>query len=348
MRIKFLSKVAPAAEFARHVPPDYPHEIIFDVHARQYDALVVYDDLPKEHSREELACPPEMTLHIATEPSAIKCYGPDFLAQFGTLVSSREAWATRGHPNVIHSQPGLRWFYGVANDGSHMLTYAELAALPAPSKTKSFSTVCSNKRMGHTLHKRRYDFTQAVKAELPELEIFGHGVRAVNDKAEALDTFKYHLAIENHLAPHHFTEKLTDSFLGFCLPFYVGAPNAGDYFPPESFIPLNIFEPEAAIETMRKAMNDGEYEKRLPAILEARRLVLEKYNLFHVIDTSFRRKPESMPDVGAGLIMDSGFRRNEGNEGSVIVSRHLARAHSPLTQARYWTSWAEGRVRNAY
>ena len=31
---------------------------------------------------------------------------------------------------------------------------------------------------------------------------------------------------------------------------------------------------------IRKAMEDGEYEKRLPAIREARRLVLEKYNMF--------------------------------------------------------------------
>lgn len=39
-------------------------------------------------------------------------------------------------------------------------------------------------------------------------------------------------------------------------------------------------QPAKALEIIRKAMEDGEYEKRLPAIREARRLVLEKYNMF--------------------------------------------------------------------
>jgi hypothetical protein len=134
--------------------------------------------------------------------------------------------------------------------------------------------------------------------------------------------------------------------LGFCLPFYVGAPNAQDYFPPESFIPLDIFAPKGAIATRAAAMANGEYEKRLPAIQEARRLVLEKYNLFAVIDSSLSRRRESIVRPIPTPAMDSGFRRNEGGGKGVIMSRHLARAQSPLTQARYWTSWAEGRVRN--
>ena len=64
----------------------------------------------------------------------------------------------------------------------------------------------------------------------------------MNDKAEALSPFRYHPAVEKcRVAPHPTSpEKLTDCFLGRCLRPGVGAPNAADYFPEDSFIPLDI------------------------------------------------------------------------------------------------------------
>ncbi|MFN3875524.1 MAG: hypothetical protein ACK4L7_06395, partial [Flavobacteriales bacterium] len=38
------------------------------------------------------------------------------------------------------------------------------------------------------------------------------------------------------------------------LPFYYGCPNVEDYFPPESFIRIDIREPEAALAAMRAAL----------------------------------------------------------------------------------------------
>jgi hypothetical protein len=67
------------------------------------------------------------------------------------------------------------------------------------------------------------------------------------------------------------------------LPFYCGCPNAAEYFPPESFIPLDIDDVAGSARRIRQAIADDEYSKRLPAILEARHLVLERYNLFAVL-----------------------------------------------------------------
>jgi hypothetical protein len=119
--------------------------------------------------------------------------------------------------------------------------------------------------------------------EMPELEVFGHGHRFIQSKVEALDPFRYHLAIENHFTPHHWTEKLADTFLGGCLPFYFGCPNVFDYFPEESLIPLDIRDFEQSLETIRQAIRYKAYETRLPAIHEARRLVLEEYALFPML-----------------------------------------------------------------
>ena len=144
--------------------------------------------------------------------------------------------------------------------------------------------------------KRRIEFDQ----ELEELEIFGHGVRPMRDKAEALDPYAYHLVIENHVGLHHVTEKLPDCFLGHCLPFYHGAPNAGEYFPKESFIPIDITDFARARDTIRFHLLNNEYKDRLPYILEARRRVLHEQNLFAIISNQIANQEESITTYTTG------------------------------------------------
>lgn len=179
---------------------------------------------------------------------------------------------------MIHRQAGLVWFYGNTDARG---TFDHLTAThEPPKKSADLSTVCSAKQMRHTLHSNRVAFTHALKAAIPEMEVFGQGVREIPDKADALDPFRYHLAIENHVAPHHWTEKLSDPFLGWCLPIYHGCPNAAGYFPEDSFIPIDILNYGAAKDRVLKAIRDDEYTRRLPAIREARRLALYEYATF--------------------------------------------------------------------
>lgn len=287
IRIKFMGKFKPGRDgegWLRMFPGREPVwgncRFIFDRDCRDYDWLVVYDELPSAAGErhplweEELACPPEHTLLMTVEPSTIKVYGSAYLRQFRWLLSTQEPWATGPHPGRLLEQPALIWFYA---DSAPRGDYDTLVRHVPLDKTRDISTVCSSKRQGHTLHRLRYDFTHALKARLPELDIYGRGVRPLSDKADALDSYRYHLAIENYAGPHHWTEKLADPFLGACMPFYHGCPNAADYFPPESFIPIDIHDLDTATETIQRAMRDKAYEKNLPAILESRRLVLEKY-----------------------------------------------------------------------
>ena len=86
------------------------------------------------------------------------------------------------------------------------------------------------------------------------------------------------------------TEKLPDAFLGFTLPFYHGAPNASDYFPKESFIPIDIGDYERSRDIIRFHLANNEYDDRLPYIIEARRRVLEEENLFAILARTIREK----------------------------------------------------------
>lgn len=310
IRVKFLGKFQPGRDgegWLKCFPGRQPRwgncEFIFDRDCRDYDWLVVYDDLPSVAGErhplwmEELACPPENTLLITVEPTSIKTYGRSYLQQFNWVLTTQEPWATGRHRGLIRQQPALIWFYA---DSSPRGDYDTLLRHVPLGKSADLSTVCSSKRQGHTLHRRRYDFTQALKAELPFMDIYGRGVRPVTDKAEALDPYRYHLAIENHLGPHHWTEKLADPFLGACMPVYYGCPNAEEYFPPESFTRIDIADVDAAAETIRRAIRDKMWERNLPAILESRRRVLEEYGpiatvvrLINERDAATHGRPES-------------------------------------------------------
>lgn len=265
----------------------------FDRELKEYDWLVAYDDLPSRKDSffrgisEKLACPKESTLLITTEPSSVKLYGASFLKQFGNILTSQESHVI-DLPSAIRSQPALRWYYGISKSSAR--DYDALKSAPRPTKDLMISTVCSSKQQAHTLHKKRYDFVQWLRGKIPELEVYGHGVRDIADKAEAIDPYRYHIAIENHICRHHWTEKLSDCFLGWSVPIYCGCPNAGDYFPEDSIIRIDIGKPDDALEIIRSAVTGDDFERRLPAVAEARRLVLEEYNLFAVISRIVRER----------------------------------------------------------
>lgn len=335
--VKFLdrnSRRAPPDPWVRQFPSGETVwgkcRFVFDPDARSYDWLTVYDDLPRESGSakgsEALACPREHTLLTTTEPSSIKQYGRRFVNQFGWVLTS-QAERALPHPGAIREQPALLWYYGLGRQ--RMISFDDLRDRPPLAKTRLISTVSSSKAQRHTLHHRRHAFTGELKALLPELDTFGRGVRAMNDKAEALTDYRYHVAVENFIGPHHWTEKLADSFLGCTLPFYFGCPNATDYFPEGSFIPIDIFDPPGAARIICAAMKDGEYEKRLPLILEARRRVLYEYNHFAVLARLIEQRHSPSAEVTPGV---------------TLLSRHALRAASPLTALEVAYEKVRGRL----
>ena len=331
LRIKFVAKEHGAGTldvFQRQLPgADLVWgdcQFLFDPDEPCYDWLVCYDDLaPLAGERfssrvERLACPREHTLFITVEPSSIKVYGKEFLEQFGVVLTSQEPWAI-GTNNVVFSQPALRWYYGAGQ--RKVRRFDAMQAERFERKPGVLSTVCSNKRHHCTLHARRYDFTMALAERFPFMEVYGRGVRPLDDKADAVAPYQYHLAMENHLAPHHWTEKLADTFLGMALPLYVGCPNVADYFPAESVIMLDVENVEASVSRIEQAIRDNEYARRRAAIGEARRRVLEQYNLFAVIARMIAEKHDSSLSLR--------------DTGELLYSRHAIRQQGVLHAFRF-------------
>ncbi len=319
IRVKVRSQV-PAAHWLHQFPRGEPAwgrcRFLFDADARDYDWLVVYDDVPRRagesraKAHEQLSCAAARTLLVTSEPSSIKIYGDDYTRQFGCVLTSQAPWALP-HRDRIYSQPALEWFYGI---GAHAVrSFDDIAAFSDDVKTRDLSMVFSPKSMRHTLHRRRHDFMRLMMRRLPDMDVYGRGARPLDDKAEALDAYRYHIAVENFIGPHHWTEKLADAFLGLTLPFYCGCPNATDYFPMQSFIPIDIRDPDGALRTMRAAIASDQYRKRLPYIIEARRRVLYQHNLFAVLAREIPPRHEATHTARAS---------------GTLYSRHALRARS--------------------
>jgi len=308
IRVKFLSRVKMpdlniGDSYLRRFPGFEPTlgacRFIFDRDCREYDWLAVYDDLPRDTPEEILACPRENTLLLTGEPSSITRYGKRFLAQFGHILTSQEPSAIE-HPNLIRRQAGLFWYYAGSDKRG---TYDELSAANPPEKTHGISCVCSTKAMRHTMHYQRFTFVQRLMhQDLPEIEVWGYGIRDLQNKADAIDPYRYHLAIENHSCDHHWTEKLADAFLGFSLPIYYGCTNLDEYFPPDSYIWIDIRNPDKALATIRQTLAEDPYEARLPAIIEARRRVLEEYATFPQLARLISERHAPRPAIQNGLI----------------------------------------------
>jgi hypothetical protein len=344
IRVKLLWKSVlrdGAASLLRRFPGGIPVwggcRFIFDPDERDYDWLVVYDDLPLRDPKkawnwiEPLPGSPAHSILVTAEPSSIKTYGKHFLAQFGHVLTSQEPWVIQ-HPNAIFSQPALLWFYGRTDERG---SYDRMRDHPPVNKSSVISTVCSSKQQKHTLHQTRYEFTQKLRLLIPEMDVFGHGVRPIEDKAEALDAYRYHLAIENHVCRHHWTEKLSDAFLGHCLPFYYGCPNANEYFPEESFISIDIHQVAESAERIKRAIRVNEYERRLSAIREARRLVLEEYGIFAVLSRLIEAR--HVPGTATA-----------GGTAQEIMNRHAVRRSSVGNTLSYLMEHAGIRTRHAF
>ena len=336
LRVKVLSSL-PAAVWLHQLPHNEPVwgncEFVFDRDAREYDWLLVYDDLParageaKKTTREALACPRAHTLLVTSEPSSVKIYGNDYTGQFGVVLTSQPEWALP-HPQRIFSQPALHWFYGMGS--REILPFDSMLANPPMEKSRGASMVYSPKAMRHTMHHHRARFMRWLVQHMPELDTFGRETpRLLDDKADCLRDYRYHIAIENFVGEHHWTEKLADPFLGLTLPFYYGCPNAEDYFPPDSFIRIDIHDPAGALDIIRKAIAGNEYDKRLPALIEARRRVMFEHNLFAVAAREIGRLHNSAARVEAG---------------AAILSRRALRLSSPAVALRDFVGKLRGRL----
>jgi hypothetical protein len=283
-----------------------------------FDGVVVYDGMLDPV---ELACPPDRSWFIAGEPPSIKLYDPGFLAQFHAVVTCH---TDTPHRRLLHIAQGYPWHAGVAKtpDGSRVsrLGFDELRAMARPPKTKLLSAVISDKAVTPG-HRQRRAFVDLLQRRFGDcIDVFGRGIRDIDDKADALLPYRFHVALENSAFADYWTEKLGDAFLCRAFPFYWGAPNLERYFPRAAFEPINIFDPEAAIGAIERRIEAGPDEAALDVAQER---MLTEYNIFPMI--AHLCTPSALRPAPLHLVPEARFRDSWRKRASRRLRRPFRR-----------------------
>ncbi|MGI6394062.1 MAG: glycosyltransferase family 10 domain-containing protein [bacterium] len=233
---------------------------------------------------ESVKCSPEKKVLITGEPESVKKYDKIFLSQFDTVITSNRLIKDL---HIIYSQQGLSWFVG----GKYQKEtkswkkefdkdYDELSLMKSVEKTKPISVMTSDKSFTKG-HIKRIEFVKKLKEYFGDkLDVFGIGFNEVEDKWDALSPYKYAVVVENSSYDDYWTEKLSDAYLSFCYPIYYGCKNIDRYFDKDAMMVIDINDFKGSVEKIEKAMSENYYERYYEKIIEARELVLNKYNIF--------------------------------------------------------------------
>ena len=242
------------------------------------DFWIVYEGL---RTAETAMCDPARTILITGEPPDLKRYDEKYLGQFAVVVTCHSGMK---HPHVIAMQQAQPWHVGRRMSSDGVITYSKnydaLQSMMQIQKDRLVSVICSSKST--TKHyKNRIAFVEALESHFgANIDIYGRDLNYVEDKWDAIARYKYHVVLENGVYEHYWTEKLADAFLGGAYPLYYGCPNIHDYFQGQSLQCIDIQDVSGALRIMDSVIEGNQYEKSISAIDQARRVVLEKYNLF--------------------------------------------------------------------
>lgn len=182
--------------------------------------------------------------------------------------------------------------------------YDTLSAMKSPEKTKDLSCILSNQRT-YDYHRKRIEFMTEFCNQYPgKVDIYGRikpqkgeesllkhfkGELGENiafshwyGKKAALAPYRYSLEFDMGSSPdmgvcrHYFSERLVDSLLMWCMPFYYGGINTGDYIP--GVIPIDPFMDSP--EYILNIVNSNEREHNIDKIAEARNLLLNRWQIW--------------------------------------------------------------------
>jgi hypothetical protein len=141
-------------------------------------------------------------------------------------------------------------------------------------------------------HKLRAKFIEQLCNSNIEFNLFGGNYwskfrqyidNAPNGKWPAFSNSKFTLIIENEISPYYWSEKFADAILCYTIPIYYGCTNISDYFPKGSYYTIDINKSNT-IKEINDLINSDFFELNYHNLLNARKLIIEKFNLFSFIN----------------------------------------------------------------
>ncbi len=159
--------------------------------------------------------------------------------------------------------PACGVWYGTNINGGNMDADA------CYKKIRNISVIASAKESCE-LHKLRSGLARHYDKD-PRVDAYGAAVgKFVMQKAEALESYRYSIAVENCVTSYYFTEKIMDCFASMTVPIYVGATKIGDFFNVDGIIQIdkNKLNDFSYIDSIIQQCNEDDYANRRDAIID--------------------------------------------------------------------------------
>lgn len=232
---------------------------------------------------------------IAAEPPMSSVYSNTFLKQFDILFTAHPK--IKNFKNIIRQQYFNDWHFGFdSSNQKHNYSFEEIANITRPVKTKNISIITSSQAK-LPFHLKRLAMISKLKQSFgDEIDFYGRGFNFVNDKADVILPYKFHICIENTSINDLWTEKFADPLLGFSIPIYIGCPNMEEYFPKDSFYFLDINDVDGAINLLNKILADPIkcYNEKIDKLIQARNLLINNYNIYPTIVNLYLSKKSKL------------------------------------------------------
>lgn len=265
-------------------------QVFFTTEAIQSDYTLLIN---KVNQDTEVCCPKDRVWGLQQEPfipaneKYCKPFKNEFAKKPSTYISCSKVFAfveelLKHKGKFMPSPPFIYW---LIEGGERKLSYQDILNLKITQKSKEISCIANLDKKAFAGHLQRAEFVRFLQKTPLPIEYFG-GEKAHNlipTKLQALQDFKYSIAIENSSTPYYFSEKITDCFLAGCMPIYYGAENIFDFFPKQSLIWIDIKQPQKAQQIIQNALKEKLWEKHFDFILEAREKCLQDYNFVQAI-----------------------------------------------------------------
>ncbi len=162
-----------------------------------------------------------------------------------------------------------------------------------------------SKQLGCMMTTKTYDKMPAYKHRLNFLdkfiekygdyiEVYGWGTENKTHSAfkgplnynqrcnyKAFKDYKYSFLCENSSEKGHFTPRIIDAMLNWCIPIYWGATNIYDFFPKSALHTIDIYHDN--IDKLYQISQMPITKENIEALKESKNLIMYKYNLWEKI-----------------------------------------------------------------
>ena len=120
-----------------------------------------------------------------------------------------------------------------------------------------------------------------------------------------IEHYRYRLVVEKSIHRHYWSNALASCYMTDTYPLYIGCPNLYEYFPEESYTPIDMSDIQHALDRITAIARSDMWQTRKKALAVARQRLVHQHNLYtsisHMVQefafTLLERKDDTCPAI---------------------------------------------------